>query len=223
MAFILNIETATTVCSVSVSNKEKVLSFKEINNGYSHAENLHVYISEVLNQANLTPTQLNAVAVSKGPGSYTGLRIGVSAAKGMAYALNIPLVSVDTLQLMSAAAKKNESTFYCPMLDARRMEVYTCVYDQRLNPVEKIQAVIIDEISVQQFSKFESVCFFGDGMPKCKNLLQELKNATFKEDITPSSKFMPQFAYKKFTENDFEDVAYFEPYYLKEFFSTAKK
>ncbi len=227
MSLILNIETATTVCSVALSDNETILAFKELNNGYTHAENLHVFINDVMKESSSDLSQLSAIAVSKGPGSYTGLRIGVSAAKGLAYALNIPLIAVDTLQVItnavlnktnSIANAEDHSICFCPMIDARRMEVYTAVYDSHLNTLQKVNALIVDDTSIQQFSSYSKIYFFGDGMPKCKDLLQKLPNANFIEGVFPSAKFMCNLSYKKFTENKFENTAYFEPYYLKEFF-----
>lgn len=224
MAFILNIETATTVCSVSVSNNNELLAYKEIDNGFTHAENLHLFIETVLSEAKLGASQLSAIAVSKGPGSYTGLRIGVSAAKGLAYALQIPLISVDTLQVMAAAASEQKACdFYCPLVDARRMEVYTAVYNKHLGRESAVEALIADEHSIAKYKQYTSIAFFGDGMLKCKALLSELGNSYFIDNITPSAKFMPVLAFKKFSDNHFEDVAYFEPFYLKDFMILKKK
>ena len=225
MAFLLHIETSTTMCSVSVSNDSKLLAVKEINEGYSHAENLHLFIEAVLNEANIELTQLHAVAVSKGPGSYTGLRIGVSAAKGLAYALMIPLISVDTLEIMTFQAKQlcKEETFLCPMLDARRMEVYSRIYNYELEPQGETQAIIINEKSIQLFKGHAKIVFFGDGVLKCEPILRALPAATFLEGIVPSSRYMPHLAYKKFLSNQFEDTAYFEPFYLKDFLILKKK
>jgi len=225
LSLILNIETATTVCSVALADNEKIIGYKELNEGYTHAENLHVFIRDVIKEAGINFSKLEAIAVSKGPGSYTGLRIGVSAAKGLAYALNIPLLSVETLQIMSHAVVKEPGTeaVYCPMIDARRMEVYTAVYDSFLNLISSVNSLIVNDEAVQQFKIFSKIYFFGDGMPKCKSLLSELKNAEFIENIFPSSKFMPELSYKKFIEKKFEDTAYFEPYYLKEFLILSKK
>lgn len=224
MAFILNIETSTTVCSVSLSKNGELLSFKEINNGYTHAENLHIFIENIIKQASITLKELNAVAISKGPGSYTGLRIGVSAAKGLAYSLNIPLIALDTLEIManSALAKDNDAV-YCPMIDARRMEVYTSVYDKNLNQLIETEALIVDENSISKFSSYPKIYFFGDGMQKCKTVLSTFKNAEFIENILPSAKAMCDLAFKKYIEKQFEDVAYFEPFYLKDFLILTKK
>lgn len=225
MAFILNIETATTVCSVSVSENGETIAFKETNNGYTHAENLHVFIDEVIKVASLNLKDLNAIAVSKGPGSYTGLRIGVSAAKGLAYGLNIPLIAIDTLQAMTYAALITgiDNAVYCPMLDARRMEVYTAIYSQQLDFVKGTEALIVDETSIEQFSTYNKIYFFGDGMPKCKPSLSQLKNVNFIDGIIPSSRNMSQLSFKKYMTKNFEDVVYFEPFYLKDFLITAKK
>ena len=222
---LLCIETATTVCSVCVTADDKILAHKEINNGFSHAENLHIFIQDVLKEANLTIKQINAVAVSKGPGSYTGLRIGVSTAKGLCYALQIPLISIDTLQSMAyaVASTKNEDALYCPMLDARRMEVYCAVYDKSLETIIPVNALVVDEKSVEVFNLNKAIYFFGDGMPKVKQLLETNKNALFIDAIFPSAKNMAALASNKFSKKTFEDVAYFEPFYLKDFFTTAKK
>ena len=223
MSFILNIETSTTLCSVSISKNNELLALKQIDNGYTHAENLHVFINELLIQTNLKPTQLSAVAVSKGPGSYTGLRIGVSAAKGLCYALNIPLISINTLQIMAnSIVNKTQTNFYCPMLDARRMEVYTAIYDFNLNTIKPTEALIVDELSIDYYKKYTSIYFFGNGMPKCKDILSTLPNANFIENIQPSAQNMVQLSYQKFNTNTFENVAYFEPFYLKDFLINTK-
>lgn len=225
MPYILNIETATTVCSVSISKNEELLFCKELNEGFTHAENLHVFIQEGLSNCNLKADELNAVAVSKGPGSYTGLRIGASTAKGLAFALRIPLISIDTLQIMTAAAhiKQKEEAVYCPMIDARRMEVYTATYDTNLTELSQTEALIVDEVSISRFAKHSKIYFFGDGMLKCKDLLSRNGNSHFIDDIIPSAKFMPALAYQKFEKKLFENVAYFEPFYLKDFMVAKKK
>ena len=225
MTYILCIETSTTVCSVCVTADDKVLSHKEINNGFSHAENLHLFIEEVLKEANLSIKQINAVAVSKGPGSYTGLRIGVSAAKGLCYALQIPLISIDTLQAMAHSVQRtmyNVQCLYCPMLDARRMEIYCAVYDKNLETITPVNALVLDEKSIEVFSLNKPIYFFGDGMPKAKQILQNNKNASFIDNVFPSAESMATLAFTKFSQKQFEDVAYFEPFYLKEFFTSAK-
>ncbi len=221
MIHILCIETSTTVCSVCVTADEKVIYFREINNGFSHAENLHGFIEEVLKESNLTFSQLSAVAVSKGPGSYTGLRIGVSAAKGLCYALNIPLISIDTLQSMTwaVAQSKSEDILFCPMLDARRMEVYCEVYDKNIETMLPVSALVLDENSIKIFNLEKPICFFGDGVSKAKELLQKNEHAIFIENIFPSSKNMVALSLQKFNQKQFENVALFEPFYLKEFYT----
>jgi len=227
---ILCIETSTTVCSVCITADDKVLAQKEINNGFSHAENLHVFIEEVLKETDLSIQQINAIAISKGPGSYTGLRIGVSAAKGLCYALQIPLISIDTLQSMAFEVNskletqhlKDKEHLYCPMLDARRMEVYCAIYDENLNTVLPVNALVLDEKSVEVFNYNKPVYFFGDGMPKAKEILGRIKKAFCIENVFPSAGSMAKLAFSKYTQNKFEDVAYFEPFYLKEFFTNAK-
>lgn len=226
MSFILNIETSTTVCSASVSKFDQVISYREINDGYTHAENLHKFIESCLSEARIKTKDLAAIAVSKGPGSYTGLRIGVSAAKGLAYSLSIPLIAIETLQLMALAAKNqiNElNVFYCPMLDARRMEVYTQIYNQNLVAQGSTQALIVNETSVEQFKTYPKLVFFGDGMPKCKDVFSTIPNSQHIENIHPSAKNMSALTYQKFIHKEFEDVAYFEPYYLKDFLILKKQ
>ncbi len=219
MALILNIETSTTLCSVSVFENGKLLSAKEINEGYTHTENLHVFINDVLLQEKIIPSHLSAIAVGSGPGSYTGLRIGVSAAKGLAFALNKPLIAVNSLQTMAYEASKKigDDYFLCPMLDARRMEVYCAVFDPELNFVKETSAQIINESDLSYFTMDKPLCFFGDGMPKCKSLLSQIKGAVFLESIVPSSKALGALSYSRFQNLKFEDVAYFEPFYLKDF------
>ena len=221
MTHILCIETSTTVCSVCVTANQEVISFREINNGFTHAENLHGFIEEVLKEANLSLKDINAVAVSKGPGSYTGLRIGVSAAKGFCYALNIPLISIDTLQSMAWGVVniQKEDILLAPMLDARRMEVYCAVYNKGLETVIPVNALVLDEDSVSVFKLNKPICFFGDGMPKAKALLQGIESASFLENILPSSKNMTTLALTKFQQKAFENTALFEPFYLKEFYT----
>ncbi|MBS1635600.1 MAG: tRNA (adenosine(37)-N6)-threonylcarbamoyltransferase complex dimerization subunit type 1 TsaB [Bacteroidetes bacterium] len=223
MPFILHIETATTVCSVAVSLNRELLALKETNTGYTHAENLHVFIQEVLKEASVKPSQLSAIVVSKGPGSYTGLRIGVSAAKGLAYALSVPLISVDTLQSMAYhVSLKTPGLTYVPMLDARRMEVYCGVYNRALQLLEPVNAHILGGSSASVFAPYSPLCFFGDGMPKAKALLSHIPGAVFSENVFPSAADMISLAFEKYEKQAFEDVAYFEPFYLKEFMLGAR-
>ncbi len=225
MAVILHIETATSNCSVSVSNDEQIRATVELNEGFTHAEHLHPFIEQTLSKVNLKPAGLNAVAVSAGPGSYTGLRIGVSAAKGLCFALKIPLIAVNTLQNLSAGAVKlinEKDVILCPMLDARRMEVYTAQFDMQLKEIGKTEPLIVDENSIKIFDNGNTIYFFGDGMPKCKELLQKIKGAKFIESLTPSSTNMLNLALTKYKSKQFEDIAYFEPSYLKEYFFKTK-
>ena len=223
MAYILNIETSTTNCSVALSENGAVIGFKEDNNlEYSHAERLHVYIDEVLKTAKVSKNQLAAIAISKGPGSYTGLRIGTSTAKGLCYALDIPLISISTLKAMAFTMAKNHvANIYCPMIDARRMEVFSAIYDVENNEIRGVQADVVDEQTYANFLNNE-VLFFGDGAIKCKEIINH-KNARFLEGVYPSAKDLGKLAHAKFMNKDFEDVAYFEPFYLKDFVAGKKK
>ncbi|UOB18966.1 tRNA (adenosine(37)-N6)-threonylcarbamoyltransferase complex dimerization subunit type 1 TsaB [Abyssalbus ytuae] len=217
MAVILNLETSTTNCSVSIGKDGNVIALREVNNkNYTHSENLHVFIQEVLEKANISVNNLEAIAVSKGPGSYTGLRIGVSAAKGLCYALNKPLISVATLQVLAQQLTIDEGSIIS-LLDARRMEVYSAVFDKNYNEIRKTNAEIITESSFVDFLEKEKVYFIGPGAEKCKDIIKH-SNAVFPE-IThvPSAREMAALAELKYKKSDFEDVAYFEPYYLKDF------
>lgn len=178
----------------------------------------------VLAEQRIEPGALDAVAVSCGPGSYTGLRIGTSAAKGLAYSLNIPLISIDTLKLLCAAAMdgKASTQYLCPMIDARRMEVYTGIFTNKLEQTSPTEALIVDVESVEKFSNYNNIAFFGDGMNKCRELLSTLSNASFIDGVSPSAKFMSSLSNEKFLQKQFEDTAYFEPFYLKDFLIKSK-
>ena len=216
MALILNIETTTTNCSVSLSKKGETLVLKEdYNLNYSHAESLHVFIDEVFKSTKIDLSKIDAIAVSKGPGSYTGLRIGVSAAKGLCYALGKPLISVSTLESLSHQIKIDQG-YIVPMLDARRMEIYSSVFESNHNQIREIRAEILDESSFSEYLKKGKVYFTGNGVEKAKTVLTNA-NAIFIENKLPSANNMANLAYQKYLNNDFEDVAYFEPYYLKDF------
>ncbi len=217
MAYILNIETATTNCSVSLSKNGKTVALKEdYNTSFSHAERLHKYIDIVLKEAAIKPKQLDAIAVSKGPGSYTGLRIGVSAAKGLCYALAKPLISVPTLSVLAREINASKKELIIPMLDARRMEVYSAVFDAEQNQIRNTQAEILTETSFQDNLDQTKVYFVGSGVEKTKSLITHT-NAVFVEAKLPSANQMSFLAYTKYNSNSVEDVAYFEPYYLKDF------
>jgi len=217
MTYILNIETATKNCSVSLAKNGETILCKEIaEQGYSHAEKLHVFIEEIVNEANLNFSEIKAVAVSKGPGSYTGLRIGVSAAKGLCYALQIPLISIDTMQVL--AKKANFDGLIVPMIDARRMEVYSAIFDKNHNKIKEVEAEILTENSYQDFD--QTIYFVGDCQEKCKTVLVKDNFKFLPEIVFPSANEMSQLSFEKFQNNDFKDVAYFEPFYLKDFMLT---
>nr|WP_297787242.1 tRNA (adenosine(37)-N6)-threonylcarbamoyltransferase complex dimerization subunit type 1 TsaB [uncultured Allomuricauda sp.] len=223
MAIILNLETATTNCSVSISKDDEVVVLKENNAAnYSHSEQLHVFIKEALKEASLSFSDLDAVAISKGPGSYTGLRIGVSAAKGLCFSLDLPLISIPTLQSMAHQVDLKPDELVIPVLDARRMEVYSCVYDATYNEVRETRAEVIDEASFVDYVSNNKVYLLGSGAEKCRGVLQH-PNFIFEGSVFPSAKQMASIAFKKFKANQFEDVAYFEPYYLKDFVLQQKK
>lgn len=220
MNYILNIETATKNCSVSLARNGETILCKEIaEEGYSHAEKLHVFIEEIIKESQLNIKDLTAVAVSKGPGSYTGLRIGVSTAKGLCYALGIPLISVDTLAVLAQAVTQNNGLIV-PMIDARRMEVYSAVFDQNYNKIKEVQAEILTENSYSEVT--DTIYIVGDCQEKCKTVLTRANFVFLPEIIFPSAQEMSTLSYAKFVQNDFEDVAYFEPFYLKDFMLNPK-
>ena len=221
MSYILNIETATKNCSVALAKAGKTILCKEIaEEGYSHAERLHVFIEEIIKEVGITFQDLIAIAVSQGPGSYTGLRIGVSAAKGFCYALDIPLIAVDTLQVMASQVTVS-SGLIIPMLDARRMEVYSAIFNPKFEKIRAVQAEIITENSFEDLQ--ETLYFLGDCAEKCKTVLTK-ENYIFLDEIKyPSAKEMSGLSFEKYKINDTVDVAYFEPYYLKDFMITTSK
>ena len=216
MAVILCIETATTNCSVAIAVDGKIIALQEDNNHqYSHAEKLHSFIDQVLAKSGILKSSLQAIAVSKGPGSYTGLRIGVSAAKGLCFAIDVPLISIPTLEALAHQAVI-ENGLIIPMLDARRLEVYAAVFSSENDQIRETKAEVLDKNSYYNYLKINNVCFIGDGVEKFKALCKH-KNAIFMEGKLPSAKQMGALAEIKYRKNDFEDVAYFEPYYLKDF------
>ncbi|MFV8345060.1 tRNA (adenosine(37)-N6)-threonylcarbamoyltransferase complex dimerization subunit type 1 TsaB [Flavobacterium sp. ZB4P13] len=221
MSYILNIETATKNCSVALAKDGKTILCKEIaEEGYSHAERLHVFIEEIIKEAGITLNDLSAIAVSQGPGSYTGLRIGVSAAKGLCYALDIPLIAVDTLQSLASQVTIS-SGLIIPMIDARRMEVYSAVFAPNLERKREVLAEIITENSFEDLE--ETLYFVGDCAEKCKSVLTKENYVFLDEIVYPSAKEMSAISFEKFKKSDTVDVAYFEPYYLKDFMITASK
>ena len=220
MSLILNIETATGVCSVALANDGQLVGLKESNSKNSHSSVLPIFIDEVVTASGFSMSEINAIAVSEGPGSYTGLRIGVATAKGLCYALEIPLIGVNTLQAMAMGMSKREgeySILYCPMIDARRMEVYCAIYDEKGKEIRETRAEIIDENSFMEYLAKNKVVFAGDGALKCRPLLDKHPNVQFLADFQASAKFMIPLSEEKYSSKKFEDLAYFEPYYLKDF------
>jgi len=232
MALILNIETATPVCSVAISQDSKITGILESRKDKSHASLLAPFIHEIFKKNSIRKSEMDAVAVSRGPGSYTGLRIGVSTAKGIAFALNKPLIAVDTLQAMAYGVMKNpdhgfsqsidHDTWLCPMIDARRMEVYSAFFDVHIQQQRKISAEIIDPRSFQDILSRRQVLFFGTGTEKCKTVLNH-PNASFIDHFSPSAEYLIPFSEEKFHRQEFENIAYFEPFYLKDFIATIPR
>ncbi|MDO5759825.1 MAG: tRNA (adenosine(37)-N6)-threonylcarbamoyltransferase complex dimerization subunit type 1 TsaB [Bacteroidota bacterium] len=219
---ILSIETATDICSVALAKGEKILCTKTSTEPNSHSKLLATFIQEVFaNYGDSLRKDLNAIAISKGPGSYTGLRIGVSSAKGLAYALDIPLIAIDTLKILAHRAKiKYNDCYYLPMIDARRMEVYTALYDENMNVLKDISADIIEGDLYENYHRDKKIVVVGNGASKCKEILSK-DIYIFDGDINLNAEYMTWLALDKYNNKEFEDTAYFEPYYLKDFI--AKK
>jgi tRNA threonylcarbamoyladenosine biosynthesis protein TsaB len=221
MALILNIETATKNCSVALSKDGRTLAIRELSEqNFSHAEKLHVFIEELFAESHLKLQDLSAIAVSQGPGSYTGLRIGVSAAKGLCYALSIPLIAIDTLEILARKINISNGTIL-PMIDARRLEVYSAFFDKNYAKIRETKAEIIDKNSFQETS--EMLHLIGDGAMKFKEILTGEKFKYYPEMQFPSATEMSLISFQKFQNKQFEDVAYFEPFYLKDFVLITKK
>ena len=228
MASILCLETSTEVCSVALSINGEIIAEQEDKSGRNHAQLLTRFVEEVMQTNKRLYNQLDAVAVSGGPGSYTGLRIGVSTAKGLCYAASLPLIAIPSLEAMAyhvinnplvLGFRKNEALLYCPMIDARRMEVYAAIYDNKLRKIRGIQADIIDHLSFSAFLQYQKVLFFGNGAQKCKMSIQH-PNALFLDNITTSASYLAGLAEAAFVAENFVDVAYYEPFYLKDFVAT---
>lgn len=226
MLSILNIETSTSVCSVALSVDNKVGFEKVSYEGPSHAALLGVFVEEALTLMKKKEIKLDAIAISSGPGSYTGLRIGVSMAKGLCFGYGIPLIAVPTLDIMAYKVihenNLSDDMLYCAMLDARRMEVYATIYDSNINVIRPTAADIVTTDTYSSFLENNKVCFFGNGAAKCKEIITS-PNAVFIDNIDPLAGDMIVLANKMFINNKFEDVAYFEPFYLKEFVATKAK
>lgn len=227
MAKILCIETGTAVCSVALGDENGLIGVKEISDPKAHSTKLPILIDELLKSSGITARQLDAVAVSKGPGSYTGLRIGVSMAKGICYSANIPLLAIGSLQAIAVGLLAQNQNFpanalLSPMIDARRMEVYTAIYDLQAKPQSEVEAKIVSEHSYDDLLKEHPLVFFGNGAAKCKPVITN-KNAIFIDHFLPSARFMLPLALNAYRHEEFENTAYFEPFYLKDFVATTPK
>ncbi|MFW5886924.1 MAG: tRNA (adenosine(37)-N6)-threonylcarbamoyltransferase complex dimerization subunit type 1 TsaB [Bacteroidota bacterium] len=226
MAVILNIESATEVCSVAIGKDGHLLEMKETHEPNSHSSLLAVFVDELLKSKKMEGEKIDAVAVSKGPGSYTGLRIGVSLAKGLCYSLDVPLISVNTLKALAFGARNHyltgKDSLLCPMIDARRMEVYSAVYDAELNVIKPVTAEIITGTSYNEILEKSIVYFFGNGSEKCQEVIKH-PNAKFIGGITNSAIQLVELSCLAFKAGEIEDTAYFEPFYLKDFVATKRK
>lgn len=227
MAKILCIETGTTVCSVAIGDENGLLGDREVSDPRAHSTQLPLLISELLHSSKLSVKQLDAVAVNKGPGSYTGLRVGVSMAKGICYSAGIPLIGIGSLHSMAVGFILSDSSIpaealLCPMIDARRMEVYSALFNTLGEPISDVKALVIEENSFNEYLEHQKVFFFGDGSVKCKNVITN-QNAIFIDRFEPSARFMLPLALKAYINEEFDDTAYFEPFYLKDFVATTPK
>ena len=226
MPCLLTIETATTVCSAALSIDNQAVFERIDTSGASHATVLGVFVSDAVNYARKNGWTIDAVAVSAGPGSYTGLRIGLSEAKGLCYGLGIPLIAIPSLKILAIQSVNHQSypspTLFCPMIDARRMEVYAALYDTHLNEIRAVQADIIDENSYREYLEQQPVVFAGNGSDKCRAVIRSAQ-AIFLENIYPTAQAMIPLANEAFARNEFVDIAYFEPFYLKEFQATVPR
>jgi len=231
MARILHIETATQICSVALSENETILSSRVSVEKNAHSSILTVFIAETFNETGISTHNLDAISVSMGPGSYTGLRIGVSTAKGLCYASDKPLIAVSTLEgmasgmirMVSGKLKNLTDYLFCPMIDARRMEVYSAIFTSQMVQARETKAEIIDGQSFTELLIQKKMLFAGDGAEKCRPFLTGNPNAEFLDDFVPSANYLVEIAYRKFKENNFENVAYFEPFYLKDFIAGPPK
>jgi tRNA threonylcarbamoyladenosine biosynthesis protein TsaB len=223
MKMILCLETATPVCSVALNESCCTIALRETEGQNAHSEKITIFIREVMEVAKIDYSQLDAVAVSKGPGSYTGLRIGVSTAKGICYAADLPLMAIDTLEAMSYGIKVKlgsqigENDLLIPMIDARRMEVYAAIFDANLDKINDTAALVINENSFEDLRKDHHLWLFGDGAPKLKKIFENQPNISIIDGFKPSAAYMLPLADRALKEKDYVDVAYFEPFYLKDF------
>lgn len=224
MPTILHIETATEICSCALSSNSQVLLSRENSQGQSHATSLGVFVEEIMQFSRENDIKIDAVSVSSGPGSYTGLRIGVSEAKGLSYGLNIPLIAIPTHKIMAWMMKDKveADSLLCPMIDARRMEVYSTIFDTDLNVIRATSADIVDSNSYIHLLERHNITFFGNGAGKCREMITH-PNASFISGVKPHASAMVFLAEQAFSAGDFVDSAYFEPFYLKEFVATVPK
>lgn len=228
MSLILQIETATTSCSVALARDGRVLGFREVNERSVHAEVITLFVEELIATAKLQYRDIDAIAVSCGPGSYTGLRIGISTAKGLCFALDKPLIAIETLEAMANGVisrpgyNPDSDMLLCPMIDARRMEVYTAIYKATGENIKVTAAEIINENSFDDLLKNNKILFFGDGAEKCRAVLSSNPNAVFFTGFANSAIDLTQKAFEMLNQKAFEDVAHFEPYYLKDFIAGKK-
>lgn len=223
MALILSIETSASACSVALHEHGKLLKSLEVTEGQAHAARLAGLINDIFTETRRSKNQLGAIAVSSGPGSYTGLRIGISTAKGLCFGLNIPLIAIPTLQSLAFEAVKRKSSedfLLCPMIDAKRMEVYAEVYDVQMNVVRAVEPVLVDSSSFAELLASQKMLFVGDGAKKCKEVIIH-PNAVFLDDLHPKAEWIGELAWRKFGKKEFEDLIAFTPFYLKDF--VAKK
>ncbi|QCR24393.1 tRNA (adenosine(37)-N6)-threonylcarbamoyltransferase complex dimerization subunit type 1 TsaB [Pontibacter sp. SGAir0037] len=225
MSVLLALETSSIVCSVALFNGAQLVGMSELRIEKSHSSHITVMISQLLENCGIHLKQLNAVAISGGPGSYTGLRIGSSTAKGLCYSLNIPLLEVSTLYSLAAQVIANipnpEQYLFCPMLDARRMEVYTCIVDHNLHEILPVAPLVLEEAAFQEQLSRKKIIFLGSGAEKFKSLVAENSNALFVDGVLPSARMIGDLALQKYEEKVFEDVAYYEPFYLKDVYITS--
>lgn len=219
---LLHLETSTKNCSVGISRNGKMLCLcEEYSENYGHSEKLHLFVKWALEGAGISLSDLDAVCVGKGPGSYTGLRIGASAAKGFCFGLDIPLIALESVEILARSQIDKGYELIIPLMDARRMEVYTAVYDGNAQKLSPIEAKILDEDSFAEF-RGKKIVFVGDGVEKAEEILK-MPDADFIKEIHPAARYMISAAEEKFKNKDFEDAAYFEPFYLKEFIAGKKK
>jgi len=233
MAAILNIETATPLCSVALALNGQVIAQRETQEDKSHAARLTVYIEEILKEKDMNIRDLDAIAIGKGPGSFTGLRIGVSTAKGLCFGLNLPLIAFSTLKILFIEAHKKflaqnanpeniENVLFCPMIDARRMEVFTCLYSLTGMEEETVSARIIEQDTFLPILSSRRIIFFGSGMDKCRNVLTH-PNAIFLDNVHPHASSLATLSAESYRNKVFENLAYFEPFYLKDFIATIPR